>query len=95
MMDTPRRPGGRRAQLDIHHVVAGATRQRIDADFGPSGLAAVTFMAYDEWAPGGPAVDDIVCVCGGRSFPVHAADGLESTVVTVDAVTSRTTARHQ
>ncbi len=71
-------------------------RRRIDDDFGPAGLPPVDFLGTHDWdaqipsrmqvepeLPACAAGDDVVCVCGGRSFLVHLHQGLETAVAAV------------
>ena len=66
---------------------------RIRNDFSDPrlGLPSIDFTSYREWMADGPApapvaealLDDVVCVVGGRSFPIGISRGLEPAVAAV------------
>jgi hypothetical protein len=71
----------------------GMIRARIDRDFADPALdvPSITFTSYPEWVASSavstspsdqpwPPVADLVCVCGGHSFPFNLDDGVETAV---------------
>ncbi len=75
--------------MDAPSVIA----RRIDADFARPelGQRGIAFIGYREWMqelsgePGADGDDDLVCVAGGRSFPVSLSRGVEHAIATVAA----------